>query len=145
MFEAVWVHCVRLGRIMTILYIAFGNKAWHKRPGVKLTRGRLANWTWNQLKGTLVRGFLYQTPNRKAYHTCGWRLLVVVLIKESRESKLVSPAHLHPLDKVVSAALLTPSLIPEPASSGWHVQPLDSATAQFSAWPSNMKQVLLTT
>lgn len=66
---------------------------------------------------------------RKAHHTCGWCPLVVVLIKEPR-SKLVSPPHLHPLDKMVSAALLTPSLIPEPASSGWDVQPLDSATAQ---------------
>lgn len=69
-----------------------------------------------QLQATLVRGFLDQIRSRKAHHTCGWRLLVVVLIEEPRRSKLVSPAHLHPLAEEVSAALLTPSLIPEPAA-----------------------------
>lgn len=64
--------------------------------------------------------------------TCGWRLLVAALIKEPRRDKISFCLH---SIKVVSAALPIPALIPEPMSSGWDNQPLDSATTQFSASP----------
>lgn len=125
-----------LGRIMTLLYILpleithdiRKNDHVSSWQGVDICQLNQKS-TKRQAAGHSGERFFLIRLFEAGRSTCGWRLLVAALIKTPEEVKSAFACHRRwPL-------LLPPipSLMSEPASSGWDTQSLDSATIQFLA------------